>query len=53
MELRGLNLPQETGRPRVLFRDVRLRPIDVVIIAGCGAVPAALIVLRLTTHWLA
>ncbi len=53
MELRGLNLPDETGRPRVLFRDVRLRPIDVAIIASCPVVLGVLVVLRLTTGWLA
>ncbi|HZU15401.1 MAG TPA: energy-coupling factor transporter transmembrane component T [Candidatus Dormibacteraeota bacterium] len=50
MELRGLNLPEETGRPRVLFREVRLRPIDLLIMAGCLAVLGALLGLRLSTH---
>ncbi len=49
MELRGLNLPQEAGRPRVLFREVRLRPIDIAIIAGCLLALAALGGLRLLT----
>src|SRR5712691_1737433 len=52
MELRGLNLPDETGRPRVLFRDVRLRPIDVAIIASCPLVLLAMVGLRVTTRWL-
>jgi energy-coupling factor transport system permease protein len=47
MELRGLNLPEETGRPRVLFRDVRLRPVDVAIMAGCAAALAGLLAARL------
>jgi energy-coupling factor transport system permease protein len=47
MELRGLNLPEETGRPRVLFRDVRLRPVDVAIMAGCVATLAGLVAARL------
>ena len=52
MELRGLNLPQEEGRPRVLFRDVRLRTVDVAIIAGCVAVLLGLTAVRMTTRWL-
>ncbi|HET7876543.1 MAG TPA: energy-coupling factor transporter transmembrane component T [Methylomirabilota bacterium] len=52
MELRGLNMPQETGQPRVLFREVRLRPVDVAIMAGCLAVLAGLAALRLATPWL-
>ena len=47
MELRGLNLPEETGRPRVLFRDVRLRPVDVAIMATCVVVLAGLVAARL------
>jgi energy-coupling factor transport system permease protein len=50
MELRGLNLPEETGRPRVLFRDVRLRPVDVAIMATCVVVLAGLVVARLVGH---
>jgi len=52
MELRGLNLPEETGRPRVLFRDVRLRPVDVAIMVACVAALAGLLGARLVTHWL-
>jgi energy-coupling factor transport system permease protein len=47
MELRGLNLPEESGRPRVLFREVRLRPLDVAIMAGCVVVLAGLLAARL------
>lgn len=50
MELRGLNLPEETGKPRVIFRDVRLRPIDVVIMAACVLVLAGLLAARLLTR---
>lgn len=50
MELRGLNLPEETGRPRVLFRDVRLRPVDIAIMAACVVVLAGLFVARLVGH---
>lgn len=35
MELRGLNIPQETGTRRVLFREPRLKPIDFLILALC------------------
>jgi len=35
MELRGLHIPEHTGRPRVLFREPVLRPLDVAIIALC------------------
>ena len=47
MELRGLNLPEESGRPRVLFREVRLRPVDIAIMAGCIALLAGLFAARL------
>ena len=52
MELRGLNLPDESGKPRVLFRDVRLRPLDVVIICGCLLILVTLLTARLFTNWL-
>jgi energy-coupling factor transport system permease protein len=52
MELRGLNMPGELGRARVLFRDVRLRPIDIVIMAGCLLVLAGLLAARMFTSWL-
>jgi energy-coupling factor transport system permease protein len=35
MELRGLNIPQETGARRVLFREPVLKTIDVVVIGIC------------------
>jgi energy-coupling factor transport system permease protein len=47
MELRGLNLPEESGKPRVLFREVRLRPLDVAIMAGCLVVLVGLLAARL------
>jgi energy-coupling factor transport system permease protein len=50
MELRGLNLPEELGRPRVLFREVRLRPVDIAIMAGCLALLAGLLAARLLGH---
>lgn len=49
MELRGLNLPEEQGRPRVLFRDVRLKGTDLLIMAGCLLL-CALLAARLLTH---
>jgi energy-coupling factor transport system permease protein len=49
MELRGLNLPDETGQPRVLFRDVFLRPIDYAIIAACALVLCGAVLARLVT----
>lgn len=52
MELRGLNLPEETGQPRVLFRDVHLRRIDIAIIVACPMVLLAMLIVRLTTGWL-
>lgn len=36
MELRGLNIPQETGGRRVLYREPRLKTIDIVILALCA-----------------
>jgi energy-coupling factor transport system permease protein len=35
MEVRGLNIPQETGVRRVLFREPRMTPIDVTIVILC------------------
>lgn len=35
MELRGLNIPQETGGRRVLFREPRLKAVDFAILIGC------------------
>ena len=52
MELRGLNLPEEIGRPRILFREVRLRPVDVTIMTACVVVLAGLLITRLLTPWL-
>jgi energy-coupling factor transport system permease protein len=52
MELRGLNLPDETGQARVLFRDVQLRPIDIAIIVACPIVLVASLGARLLTGWL-
>jgi energy-coupling factor transport system permease protein len=52
MELRGLNLPDESGRGRVLFRDVRLRPVDVAIMAACLLTLVGLFAVRLFTTWL-
>jgi energy-coupling factor transport system permease protein len=46
MELRGLNLPDETGQPRVLFRDVYLKPVDVAIIAACALLLCGSVLLR-------
>jgi energy-coupling factor transport system permease protein len=52
MELRGLNLPDELGRPRVLFRDVRLRPLDIVLMSACIGILVALFGVRVFTNWL-
>jgi len=51
MELRGLNLPDELGKPRVLFRDVRLRPIDIALMCASVAVLVALFGARQFTGW--
>ena len=51
MELRGLNLPDELGKPRVLFRDVRLRPIDIALMCASVAVLVALFSARQFTAW--
>lgn len=32
MELRGLSLPEQTGVPRVIYREVRLKPLDYVAV---------------------
>jgi energy-coupling factor transporter transmembrane protein EcfT len=52
MELRGLNLPDESGRGRVLYREVRLRPVDITIMALCLATLAGLFAIRLFTQLL-
>jgi energy-coupling factor transport system permease protein len=52
MELRGLNLPDESGHGRVLYRDVRLRPIDITIMAVCLVTLAGLFAIRLFTNLL-
>lgn len=45
MELRGLNIPEQTGVPRVLFREPILRTIDIVLMALCiGSLLAAVLV---------
>lgn len=42
MELRGFSFPETTGVPRVIYRDVRLRGMDWVIMAlSVALVPAA------------
>ncbi len=48
MELRGFSFPDETGVERVLFRDIRLRPIDWALIIFWVAVLVMTIVLRIT-----
>jgi energy-coupling factor transport system permease protein len=47
MELRGLNIPSETGKERVLFREPVLGTLDVAIIGACVVALAVLIGLRL------
>ena len=47
MELRGLNIPRQTGKERVLFREPALRTLDVLIIVACVAALAVLLALTL------
>lgn len=49
MELRGLNIPQETGKERVLFREPVLGMLDVLIMAACATAATVLLTLRLVT----
>jgi len=46
MELRGLNIPQQTGKKRVLFREPVLHTLDLVIIASCAVALATLLTIR-------
>jgi energy-coupling factor transport system permease protein len=48
MELRGLNIPMETGKERVLFREPALRALDIVIISACVVAVTVLIGMRLS-----
>lgn len=48
MELRGFSFPEEVGVERVLFRDIRLRPLDWFLIIFWTVVLVAAVVLRLT-----
>jgi len=52
MELRGLNLPDETGQPRVLSATSTCGRSDVAIIISCPLVLLAMVGLRVTTRWL-
>jgi energy-coupling factor transport system permease protein len=47
MELRGLNIPQQTGGRRVLFREPVLRAVDIIILLACIGSLITLFVLRL------
>jgi energy-coupling factor transport system permease protein len=47
MELRGFSFPEETGVQRVLFRDIRLRPLDWALIVFWSAALLIAIVLRI------
>jgi energy-coupling factor transport system permease protein len=47
MELRGFSFPEETGVQRVLFRDIRLRPLDWALISFWTTVLVLAIVLRI------
>jgi energy-coupling factor transport system permease protein len=46
MELRGLNIPQQTGGRRVLFREPVLRTVDVVILVACVVALVGLFAIR-------
>lgn len=47
MELRGLNLPEEAGVPRTLYRHIEFRPIDRILIGICLALLVLVIGWRL------
>ena len=51
MELRGFSFPEETGVERQLFRDIRLRRADYIIIVVWLAIVTAIALLRLTGVW--
>lgn len=51
MELRGFSFPEETGVKRVLFRDIRLRTADWVVIVFWLAFLITVAVLRITGVW--
>jgi energy-coupling factor transport system permease protein len=48
MELRGFSFPEQTGVPRVLYRDVRMRTADWVVSAVFLLLVALALALRLT-----
>jgi energy-coupling factor transport system permease protein len=47
MELRGLNLPEEAGITRTLYRHIEFRRIDKILIAACFAVLILLVAWRI------
>lgn len=51
MELRGFSFPEETGVKRQLFRDIRLRAADWVVIIFWVSVLLAVAILRITGIW--
>ncbi|TMD06625.1 MAG: energy-coupling factor transporter transmembrane protein EcfT [Chloroflexi bacterium] len=48
MELRGFSFPEETGVPRVLYRDVRMRRVDWIVVGAFVLMLLVSLVLRLT-----
>lgn len=48
MELRGFSFPEETGVPRVLYRDVRMAHVDWVVVAVFVLLLLVSLALRLT-----
>jgi energy-coupling factor transport system permease protein len=47
MEMRGLNLPDEEGIQRTLYRHIEFRPVDLVLIGLCGVILFAVVGWRL------
>jgi len=46
MELRGFSFPELTGQPRVIFRDVRLRPWDWLVMALAIVMTVIIVMLK-------
>jgi energy-coupling factor transport system permease protein len=51
MELRGLNLPDEEGIQRTLYRHIEFRTIDRVLIALCVILTVVVIAWRIATEF--
>ena len=48
MELRGFSFPEQTGVPRVLFRDIRMQTRDWVVVVVSLSLLVAVLLLRVT-----